>query len=88
MLPVVVDPEVAMTGSRLSSTRTSEQPRSGARVHGTGVDAKGNVDDAAIDKAFAEADVVISQRMMNQRLVANAIEPRGVVAHYEPGKDR
>ena len=24
---------------------------------------------------------------MNQRLVPNAIEPRGVVAHYEPGKD-
>jgi len=54
---------------------------------GTGVDLKGNVDDAAIDKAFAEADVVISQRMINQRLVPNAIEPRGVVAHYEPGKE-
>jgi carbon-monoxide dehydrogenase large subunit len=25
--------------------------------------------------------------MMNQRLVPNAIEPRGVVAHYEPGKE-
>ena len=38
---------------------------------GTGVDADGNtVDDTAIDKAFAEAEVVISQRMMNQRLVA------------------
>ena len=24
--------------------------------------------------------------MMNQRLVPNAMEPRGVVAHYEPGK--
>ena len=24
---------------------------------------------------------------MNQRLVPNAIEPRGVIAHYEPGKD-
>ena len=28
----------------------------------------------------------ISQRMMNQRLVPNAMEPRGVVAHFEPGK--
>jgi carbon-monoxide dehydrogenase large subunit len=44
------------------------------------------VDDSAIDKAFAEADVVISQRMLNQRLAPTAIEPRGVVAHYEPGK--
>ena len=25
--------------------------------------------------------------MLNQRLVPNAMEPRGVVAHYEPGKD-
>ena len=25
--------------------------------------------------------------MMNQRLVPHAIEPRGVVAHYEPGKE-
>ena len=44
------------------------------------------MDDSAIDKAFAEAEVVISQRMVNQRLVPNAMEPRGVVAHYEPGK--
>ena len=44
------------------------------------------MDDTAIDKAFAEAEVVVSQRMMNQRLVPNAIEPRGVVAHFEPGK--
>ena len=53
---------------------------------GTGVTPDGKVDDTAIDKAFAEAEVVISQRMMNQRLVPNAIEPRGVVAHFEPGK--
>jgi carbon-monoxide dehydrogenase large subunit len=54
---------------------------------GTGVDAKGHVDDSTIDKAFAGADVVISQRMINQRLVPNAMEPRGVVAHYEPAKE-
>ena len=55
---------------------------------GTGVSADGKtVDDSAIDQAFAAAEVVISQRMMNQRLVPNAMETRGVVAHYEPGKD-
>ena len=53
---------------------------------GTGVGADGTVDDTAIDQAFAAAEVVISQRMMNQRLVPNAMEPRGVVAHFEPGK--
>ena len=45
------------------------------------------MDDSAVDKAFADAEVVISQRMMNHRLVPNAMEPRGVVAHYEPGKE-
>jgi len=54
---------------------------------GTGVSADlKTVDDSAVNKAFAEADVVISQRMVNQRLVPNAMEGRGVVAHFEPGK--
>jgi len=88
MLPVVVDPEVAMTGKPTLLHPDFPNNLAVALVStGTGVDTKGNVDDAAIDKAFAEADVVISQRMMNQRLVPNAIEPRGVVAHYEPGKE-
>jgi carbon-monoxide dehydrogenase large subunit len=52
---------------------------------GTGV-ARDAVDDSAIDKAFAEAEVLISQRMVNQRLAPSAMEPRGVVAHFEPGK--
>ena len=46
-----------------------------------------SMDDSTVNAAFAAADVVISQRMMNQRLVPNAMEPRGVVAHWEPGKD-
>src|SRR4029078_10923876 len=55
---------------------------------GTGVDAAaGTVDNTAVDKAFADAEVVISQRMMNHRLAPTPMEPRGVVAHYEPGKD-
>ena len=54
---------------------------------GTGVAPDGSaVDDTAINKAFAEAEVVISQRMLNHRLAPSAMEPRGVVAHYEPGR--
>src|SRR5688572_17504215 len=45
------------------------------------------VDNSAVDKAVADAEFVISQRMMNHRLVPNAMEPRGVIAHWEPGKD-
>jgi carbon-monoxide dehydrogenase large subunit len=87
-LPAVVDPEVAMTGK--PAAIYPEFPNNVAVANlpsGTGVSPDGKVvDDSAIDRAFAAADLVISQRMVNHRLVPNAIEPRGVVAHYEPGK--
>ena len=38
-----------------------------------------------IDKAFREAEVVVKERILNQRLIPNAIEPRGMVAQYTPG---
>jgi carbon-monoxide dehydrogenase large subunit len=86
-LPVVVDPELAMTGKPTVIHADFPKNLAVALVpSGTGVSADGKtVDDSAIEKAFAEAEVIISQRMVNQRLVPNAIEPRGVVAHYEPG---
>ncbi|MBI3538405.1 MAG: xanthine dehydrogenase family protein molybdopterin-binding subunit, partial [Chloroflexi bacterium] len=36
------------------------------------------------DAALKSADGVIKQRILNQRLVPNAMEPRAAVAHYEP----
>jgi carbon-monoxide dehydrogenase large subunit len=87
LLPAVVDPERAMTGK--PAAIYPEFPNNVAVANlpsGTGVSLDGKVDDTAIDRAFAAADLVISQRMVNHRLVPNAIEPRGVVAHYEPGK--
>ena len=87
-LPVAVDPEQAMTGQPV--VLHADFPNNlmlGPLPSGTGVGADGEVDDTAIDQAFAEAEVVISQRMVNQRLAPTPIEPRGVVAHYEPGKD-
>ena len=87
-LPVVVDPELAMTGQPTVIHADFKNNLAVALVpSGTGVSTDGkSVDDSAIEKAFAEAPVVISQRMVNHRLVPNAIEPRGVLAHYEPGK--
>src|SRR6187549_288137 len=87
-LPAVVDPELAMTGKPVVIHPDFPNNLAVALVpSGTGVSADGKtVDDSAVDKAFAEADVVISQRMVNQRLVPNAMEGRGVVAHFEPGK--
>ena len=87
-LPAVIDPEEAMKGSPAVIHKDFENNHAVGPFHsGTGVDADGNADDTAIDQAFADADVTIQQRMVNQRLAPTSIEPRGVVAHYEPGKD-
>lgn len=40
-----------------------------------------------VDKAFAEADVVVKQRIISQRLIPMAMETRGVVADWR-GADR
>ena len=87
-LPVVVDPEEAMTGSpTVIHEDFANNHAVGPFPSGTGVDADGSADDTAVDQAFADAEVVVSQRMVNQRLAPTSIEPRGVVAHYEPGKE-
>lgn len=44
------------------------------------------LDAGDVDGAFAEADHVVSQRFVNQRLIPNSIEPRGVLAEYLPGE--
>jgi carbon-monoxide dehydrogenase large subunit len=88
-LPVVVDPELAMTGKPTVIHADFPNNLAVALVpSGTGVAPDFSViDNTAVDKAFAGAEVVISQRMMNHRLVPNAMEPRGVIAHWEPGKE-
>jgi aerobic carbon-monoxide dehydrogenase large subunit len=86
-LPAVVDVEQAMTGQ--PTVIHSAFPNNLAVPFvpsGTGVSESGTVDDTAINEAFAKAEVVISQRMVNQRLAPSAMEPRGVIAHYEHGK--
>jgi aerobic carbon-monoxide dehydrogenase large subunit len=87
-LPAVVGLERAMTGK--PAVIHADFPNNLAVPlvpSGTGVSADGSsVDDSAIDRAFAKAEVIISQRMVNQRLAPTTMEPRGVVAHFEPGK--
>ena len=87
-LPAVVDPESAMTGQ--PAVLHADYPDNvalGPLPSGTGARRRGASDDTAIDAAFAAADVVISQRMVNHRLAPSSIEARGVVAHYEPGRE-
>jgi carbon-monoxide dehydrogenase large subunit len=88
-LPVVVDPEAAMAGKPGVIHKDFPNNLAVALVpSGTGVAPDfSKIDNTAVDKAFADAEVVISQRMVNHRLVPNAMEPRGVLAHWEPGKE-
>ena len=87
-LPAVVDPEKAMSGeSAVLHPDFENNVALGPLPSGTGVGRKGAVDDTAVDAAFEAADVVIAQRMVNQRLAPSSIEARGVVAHYEPGRE-
>ncbi len=44
-------------------------------------------DAAATDAAFKTAATVVKKRIVNQRLVANAMEPRACVARYEAATD-
>ncbi len=94
-LPAVVDPDRALAGDPavLFPDFTNILGQTGTNVAlyvpaGTGVDpVAGTMDNTAIERAFAEAEIVISQRMWNQRLAPSAMEPRGVIAHWEPGKE-
>src|SRR5436190_4340157 len=74
-LPAVVDVERAMTGKPTVIHPAFPNNLAIALVpSGTGVSADGSaVDDSAIEQAFAKAEVVISQRMINHRLAPSAI---------------
>src|SRR5256884_195153 len=75
-----------------SVTATDKAIASGApKVHDV---ATGNVafkwalgDAAATDAAFKSAATTVKKRIVNQRLVANAMEPRACVARYEAATD-
>jgi carbon-monoxide dehydrogenase large subunit len=73
-LPVVVDPDKAIAGppyvhQSLGSNVAFTMPFSAGDP----------------DKAFAEADVTIKQRIVNQRVAPVPIEPRSMVANYDAG---
>lgn len=41
--------------------------------------------DEGVEKAFAEADVVVKERIIQQRLLPTAMEPRAALAQWNPG---
>ena len=44
-------------------------------------------DEDATDRAISEADVVVSQSMLNQRTINSPIEPRGAIGTYDPATE-
>ena len=39
------------------------------------------------EKAFADADHIVELKLINNRLIVNAMEPRAALAQYDPSKD-
>ena len=75
-LPAVTDPEKALApgaprGASASGPTTRPSP-----IHQEG---------GEVDKAFAEADVVVKQRITSQRLIPTSMETRGCVADWRSG---
>lgn len=72
-LPAVVDPEKALEKSspRVHETLEDNVCYRWRRVYGD------------VEKLFKEADEVVETRLVIQRLAPSAMEPRGVVAHYD-----
>jgi aerobic carbon-monoxide dehydrogenase large subunit len=78
-LPVVIDPLKAIEdGSPLVHSEFGTNKCVTIPVGG---------DPALTDAAFKDAEVVVKQFIFNQRLVPNAMEPRGCVAQYDPGAE-
>ena len=89
-LPAVVAPEQAMLGKPTVIHEAFDNNLAAPLVlSGTGVNLEdGSVDDSLIADAFAKAELLISQRMVNHRLAPSAMEARGIVAHFEPDKEQ
>ena len=76
---------------RPSSTprrRPSPARRSSTRTPRTTSSSSGRVGDkAGTDAAIDDAEVVVRQRIVNQRLIPNPMEVRGDIGWYNPGTD-
>jgi aerobic carbon-monoxide dehydrogenase large subunit len=80
---VVVDWEPVPAVTNTEKAAQASQPLVHASVPGN-VAFKWEIGDrAATDAAFASAPVKVKRRIVNQRLVANAMEPRACVARFD-----
>src|SRR5215468_6308470 len=72
-LPAVVNPEKAMEDG---SPRLYDE-------FSDNIGYSFGFETGSMDEAFAKADVIVKERLINQRLAPLAMEPRGVVATYQ-----
>ena len=72
-LPVVLDPEEALKDGAPQLHETAPNNRVIHTIFG---------DKAATEKAIADAEVVVEQRIYNQRMMHNTLEVRGALAEY------
>ena len=79
-LPAVVD-----AGG--GSTPGAAAPRERAEQHRHPMDVRRR-DRHEVDAALADAEVAGRQRLINQRLIPTAMEPRGSIGNYDPGTER
>ena len=75
--PAVVDPEAAMEPN---SPKVHQELRDNIAYHAT-------LEGGDLETAFAKADHIFHFTLANQRVAAAALEPRGVVANYNPGEE-
>ena len=79
---VTVDWEVLPSVTSTEGATAAASPQLHAGAPGN-VAFKWELGGGDVDGAFKQADVVVKKRIVNQRLVANAMEPRACVARYE-----
>lgn len=76
-LPVVIDPEKAMApDSPVLHAELGDNIAYRLRLGGN------------VDEALRQSDLVVRQRLENQRVIANPMETRGIVAHYQPDGEK
>jgi carbon-monoxide dehydrogenase large subunit len=73
-LPVTVDPEQAV---KAGAPQLHAEAPNNIAFHWT-------VAGGDVDAAFSKAEVIVRDRIIQQRLIPNAMEPRGALAHYVP----
>jgi carbon-monoxide dehydrogenase large subunit len=77
-LPVVLNAEEAI---REGAPQLHDTIPHNLNIHAT------HGDREATEKAISQAEVVIKERLNNQRMIHNAIETRGSIGYYDPEND-